>query len=175
MSLQSAEEVQICLVWYPSVNNQDLSINNGGDRQEAEHILEQLENLTAVYLSAKRGTQQWSNRRAGLPEPSMLTLPCTSASLLLWTRTWSNTIAAVWDSQKEEATSRSHLGSPEVHQVVLVVPSVQVHVVGVEQKVRKKQQDHFYGIFSAIYKVAVKHVRCLRRRKAILKERTTVI
>lgn len=52
VSLQSAEEVQISLVGYSSVNNQDLSINNGGDGQEAEHILKQLENLTAVYLSA---------------------------------------------------------------------------------------------------------------------------
>lgn len=51
VSLQSAEEVQISLVWYPSVNNQDLSINNGGDGQEAKHVLKQLENLTAVYLS----------------------------------------------------------------------------------------------------------------------------
>lgn len=52
VSLQSAEEVQISLVRYPSVNNQDLSVNNGGDGQEAEHILKQLENLTAVCLSA---------------------------------------------------------------------------------------------------------------------------
>lgn len=52
VSLQSAEEVQISLVWYPSVNNQDLSINNGGDGQEAKDVLKQLENLTAVYLSA---------------------------------------------------------------------------------------------------------------------------
>lgn len=52
MSLQNAEEVQIRLVWYPSVNNQDLSVNDGRDGQEAEHILKQLENLTAVYLAA---------------------------------------------------------------------------------------------------------------------------
>lgn len=56
VSLQSAEEVQISLLRYPSVNNQDLSVNNGGDGQEAEHILKQLENLTAVCLSAKKDT-----------------------------------------------------------------------------------------------------------------------
>lgn len=56
-----------------------------------------------------------------------------------------------------------------------MVPSVQVHVVGVKQKVGKQQHDHFNGIFPTIYKVPVKHVRCLRRRKAILNSRTGVI
>lgn len=55
--------------------------------------------------------------------------------------------------------------------MVLVVPSVQVHVVRVKQKVGKQQHDHFNGVFPAIYKVPVKHVRSLRRRKAILNER----
>lgn len=58
--------------------------------------------------------------------------------------------------------------------MVLVVPSVQVHVVGVKQEVGKQQHDHFDGIFPAIYKVPVKHVRRLRRRKAILNGQTGV-
>lgn len=52
--------------------------------------------------------------------------------------------------------------------MVLVVPPVQVHVVGVKQKVGKQQHHHFNGVFPTIYKVPVEHVRRLRRRKAIL-------
>lgn len=50
-----------------------------------------------------------------------------------------------------------------------MVPSVEVHVVGVKQKVGKKEHHHFNGVFPAIYKIPIKHVRCLRRRKSILK------
>lgn len=32
------------------MNDQDLSINDGGDGQKAEHVLEQLEDLAAVSL-----------------------------------------------------------------------------------------------------------------------------
>lgn len=52
--------------------------------------------------------------------------------------------------------------------MVLVVPSVQVHVVRVKQKVGKQEHHHFNGVFPTIYKIPVKNVRCLRRRKAIL-------
>lgn len=56
-----------------------------------------------------------------------------------------------------------------------MVPSVQVHVVGVKQKVGKQQYHHFNGIFPTIYKVPVKHVGRLCRRKAILNGRTGII
>lgn len=64
MSLQSAEEVQVSLVRYPSVNYQDLPINNGGDGQKAEDVLEQLEDLTAVYLSATAPQNKEHNNNA---------------------------------------------------------------------------------------------------------------
>lgn len=60
--------------------------------------------------------------------------------------------------------------SPEVHYVVLVVPSVQVHVVGVKQKVGEQEHYHLYGLFSSINKVPIKHIRRLGRRKAILRK-----
>lgn len=50
-----------------------------------------------------------------------------------------------------------------------MVPSVQVHVVGVKQKVGKQEHHHFNGVFPTIYKIPIKHVRRLSRRKSILK------
>ena len=58
---------------------------------------------------------------------------------------------------------------PEVHYVVLMVPSVQVHVVGVKQQVGEQEHDHFDRLFPTVHKVPVKHIWRLRRRKAILK------
>lgn len=52
--------------------------------------------------------------------------------------------------------------------MVFVVPSVQVHVVRVEEKVGKEEHNHFYGLLSTIHKVAVKDVGGLGRWKAIL-------
>lgn len=79
MSLQNAEEIQISLVWYPSVNNQDLSINNGSDGQEAEHILKQLENLTAVFLSAQH--RKTSNTTVIKQAVSSAKLKCVDLTL----------------------------------------------------------------------------------------------
>lgn len=58
--------------------------------------------------------------------------------------------------------------------MVLVVPAVQVHVVGVKQEVGEQQHHHFDGIFPTVHKVPVEHVRCLCGRKAILIGRTGV-
>lgn len=49
--------------------------------------------------------------------------------------------------------------SPKIHDVVFMVPSVQVHVVRVEEKVGEEEHYHFDGLFPAIYKVTVKDVR----------------
>lgn len=57
---------------------------------------------------------------------------------------------------------------PEVHYVVFMVSSVQVHVVGVKQQVGEEEADHFDGLFPTVDKVPVEHVWGLRRGKAIL-------
>lgn len=49
-----------------------------------------------------------------------------------------------------------------------MVSPVQVHVVGVEQKVGKQEDDHFSRLFPSVHKVAIKHILCLSRRKAVL-------
>lgn len=57
---------------------------------------------------------------------------------------------------------------PEVHYVVFMVSSVQVHVVGVKQQVGEQEDDHFDGLFPTVHKVPIKHIWRLRRGKAIL-------
>lgn len=52
MSFYWAEEVQVRLVWNPTMHYQNLPINHRSDGQQAEDILEQLKNLTAVVLKA---------------------------------------------------------------------------------------------------------------------------
>lgn len=53
--------------------------------------------------------------------------------------------------------------TPEVHDVVFMVPSVQVHVVGVKQKVGEQEHDHLDWLFPTIHKVTIKHIWSLRR------------
>lgn len=48
--LYGVEEVQVRLVWYPTVNDQDLSINDCRKRQKAKHVLKQLEDFTTMNL-----------------------------------------------------------------------------------------------------------------------------
>lgn len=57
---------------------------------------------------------------------------------------------------------------PKIHDVVFMVPSVQVHVVRVEEKVGEEEHNHFYGLFPTIYKITIKHIGGLCWRKAIL-------
>ena len=59
---------------------------------------------------------------------------------------------------------------PEIHDVVFMVASVEVHVVRVQQEVCKEQKDHLHGLFPPIHKVPVKHIRGVCRGKAILKK-----
>lgn len=48
--LYGAEKVQVSLVRYPSMDDQDLPVDDRCDRQKAEYVLEQLEHLMAVSL-----------------------------------------------------------------------------------------------------------------------------
>ena len=50
VSLYCAEEVEVGLVRYASVNNQNFAVDHRSDWQKAEHILKQLKNLTAKHL-----------------------------------------------------------------------------------------------------------------------------
>lgn len=58
--------------------------------------------------------------------------------------------------------------SPEVHDVVLVVSSVQMHVVGVEKQEGKQDNDNLYRFLSSIHKVSIEYVGVLGRRQTIL-------
>lgn len=51
--LYGVEEVQVSLVRYPSMNDQDLSINDCCDGQKAKNILKQLQDLIAMSLSVR--------------------------------------------------------------------------------------------------------------------------
>lgn len=62
----------------------------------------------------------------------------------------------------------SYSYQPEVHDVVFMVSSVQVHVVGVKQQVGEQEHDHFDRLFPTVHKVPIKHIWGLRRRKSIL-------
>lgn len=57
---------------------------------------------------------------------------------------------------------------PEVHDVVLVVSSVQMHVIWVEQQEGKQDNDDLYRFLSSIHKVSIEYVRVLSRRETIL-------
>lgn len=52
MPLYGAEEVQVSLIRYPSVNDKDLPVNDCRNGQKAENVLKQLEDLTAMSLHA---------------------------------------------------------------------------------------------------------------------------
>lgn len=58
--------------------------------------------------------------------------------------------------------------APQVYNVVLVVPPVQMHIIGIDQQEAKKDEQDLYGAFSAIHKVSVEDVRLLRGRKTVL-------
>lgn len=65
VSVYGAEEVEVSLVRYPSMNDQDLAVYHRRDRQEAEHVLEQLQNLTAMGLHTAMKTyisQSWTTQ-----------------------------------------------------------------------------------------------------------------
>lgn len=49
-----------------------------------------------------------------------------------------------------------------------MVASVQVHVIRVKQLVGEQEDDYFYGLFPAVHKVPIEHIRRVRRGKAIL-------
>lgn len=99
------------------------------------------------------------------------TVPYTSASLPLWIHIWKKTI---WNIALSEAPV-IHVyiliflwNPPKIHDVVFMVPSVQVHVVRVEEKVGEEEHNHFDGLLPTIYKITIKHIGGLCWRKAIL-------
>lgn len=58
--------------------------------------------------------------------------------------------------------------APQVYNVVLVVPPVQMYIIGIDQQEAKQDEQDLYGAFTAIHKVSVEDVRLLRRRETIL-------
>lgn len=57
---------------------------------------------------------------------------------------------------------------PQVHNVILVVPPVQMDVVGINQQEAKQDEQDFQGVSAAVHKVSVEDVRLLRGRKPVL-------
>lgn len=58
--------------------------------------------------------------------------------------------------------------APQVYDVVLVVASVQVHVVGIDQQEAKQDEQDLDGAFPAIHKVSVEDIRLLRGGETVL-------
>lgn len=58
--------------------------------------------------------------------------------------------------------------APQVYNVVLVVPPVQMNVIGIDQQEAKQDEQDLYGAFTAIHKVSVEDVWLLRGRETIL-------
>lgn len=57
---------------------------------------------------------------------------------------------------------------PEVHDVVLMVASVQMHVVGVQKEEGKQNDDNLCRFLSSIHKVSIEYVGVLRRGQTVL-------
>lgn len=58
--------------------------------------------------------------------------------------------------------------APQVYNVVLMVPPVQKHVIGIDQQEAKQDEQDLDGAFTAIHKVSVEDVRLLRGRVTVL-------
>lgn len=56
----------------------------------------------------------------------------------------------------------------EVHDVVLMVSPVQMHVVGVEQNEGKENDDNLCRFLSSIHKVSIEYVGVFRRGQTVL-------
>lgn len=48
---------------------------------------------------------------------------------------------------------------PHIHHKIFMVASVQVQVIGVDQKTHKQDHQDLHGIFAPIYKIAIEHIR----------------
>ena len=57
---------------------------------------------------------------------------------------------------------------PHVNNVVLVVPSVQVHVIGVDQQEPKQDEQDLQGVLAPIHIVSVEDIGFLGGRQTIL-------
>lgn len=63
---------------------------------------------------------------------------------------------------------------PQVHDVILVVASVEVHVIRVEEQEGEQDYDDFRRLLATVHKVAVEYVRVLGRRKTVLGKKKSV-
>lgn len=64
--------------------------------------------------------------------------------------------------------SRWRWFSPQVDDVVLVVPSVEVDVTGINEEEGEEDEEDLDGVFSSIHKVSVKHVRLFQGGHPVL-------
>ena len=58
--------------------------------------------------------------------------------------------------------------SPEVHERILVVASVEVDLVWVDDDACQQDQQHLHRLLPPVHEVAVKHVRVVTGRDAVL-------
>lgn len=61
--------------------------------------------------------------------------------------------------------------SPQVDQMVLVVPSVQVDVTRVDEQEGEEDEEDLDGVLASVHKVSVEHIGPLQRRDAILRDK----
>lgn len=57
---------------------------------------------------------------------------------------------------------------PQVNNVILMVPSVQMDIIGIDQQEPEQDEQDLQGVFTAIHKVSVEDIRFLRGRQTVL-------
>ena len=66
------------------------------------------------------------------------------------------------------ATSVENL--PSIHDVVFVISSVDINMIGIKNKEREHNNNDLYRVWPSIYKISIEYVRIVERRSTILKQ-----
>lgn len=57
---------------------------------------------------------------------------------------------------------------PQVNNVILMVPSVQMDIIGIDQQEPEQNEQDLQGVFTAIHKVSIEDIGFLRGWQTIL-------
>ena len=59
---------------------------------------------------------------------------------------------------------------PSIHDVVFVISSVDINMIGIKNKEREHNNNDLYRMCPSIYKISIEYVRIVERRSTILKQ-----
>ena len=59
---------------------------------------------------------------------------------------------------------------PSIHDVVFVISSVDINMIGIKNKEREHNNNDLYRVWPSIYKISIEYVRIVERRSTILKQ-----